>query len=247
MSKKLVVITGASSGIGYALAQELASRGEQVLAVARRGHLLEALQAYHPNIDILVADIALADDRQKIIDTIKQKNMPVNLIHNAAIAKLKAFQSFSDIDWQQGFALNLEAPLWLTKACMPYFDHSRVLHISSGLAHRALAGTGIYSMTKAALYMLYQIINTEMNPEKVIAGSLRPGVVDTAMQQKLRSVSKEDLPDQVYFQQLKDNNLLRKPTDVASYIADVLLNTDDLTFKKQEWNIDQPFKEAYHG
>jgi NADP-dependent 3-hydroxy acid dehydrogenase YdfG len=61
MDNHLMVVTGASSGVGYALAAELASRGHEVLAIARRQPLLEQLAASHANIESLVADVASAE------------------------------------------------------------------------------------------------------------------------------------------------------------------------------------------
>jgi NAD(P)-dependent dehydrogenase (short-subunit alcohol dehydrogenase family) len=237
MTKKLIVLTGASSGIGYALAKELASRGENVLAIARRENLLRQLESFHQNVQTLPADVASADGRQKIINYLQQQNQSIHLIHNAGIAMPKTLEHLTEEDWQKALRVNLEGPLWLTKACLPFFDGSRVLHTSSGLAHRALAGTCAYSITKAALYMLYQVINAEMDPKKVIAGSLRPGVIDTPMQVDLRSAESKYLPSQEYFHDMVKNDSLKRPEAVAVYMADVLLNTDDDAFKAKEWDI----------
>lgn len=171
MGKHLVVVTGASSGVGYALAAELAHRGHEVLAIARRQSLLEQLASSHANIEYLAADVANADDRQKIIGHLQQRQQPIYLVHNAAVVKPNTLEKLTEAEWQQALQINLEAPLWLTQACLPFFDRSRVLNISSGLAHQPLSGLGAYCLTKSALHMLYQMINEDMDAAKVIAGS----------------------------------------------------------------------------
>lgn len=85
--------------------------------------------------------------------------------------------------------------------------------------------------------MLYQMINEEMDAAKVIAGSLRPGMIDTPMQARLRAHNKAQLPSQQFFADAHQNEILRSAEEVAAYMADVLLNTDDESFKQQEWNI----------
>lgn len=235
--KKLIVVTGASSGVGYVLAKILAERGHDVLAIARRESLLKELAASDDNIHYLVADIANKNDRQKIVDYIAAQDKPIHLVHNAAIVMPKMFADLTEQDWQQALAINFEGPLWLTQACLPFFEGSRVLHTSSGLAHFSFPGTAAYSLTKAALHMLYQIINTDMDPAKIIAGSIRPGIIDTPMQQQLRQTDAKDLPCKSHFENVHQQNQLRSPEQVAKFMADILLNTDDDTFKAKEWNI----------
>jgi NAD(P)-dependent dehydrogenase (short-subunit alcohol dehydrogenase family) len=239
---KLIVITGASSGIGYALSIEVANRGHNVLAIARREQQLKQLKAENSNIDILSADISTPQGRDKLVSYLSNQDNSIHVIHNAAIAMPKTLELLSELEWQQALATNLEAPMWLTKACVPFFKNSRVLHISSGLAHYVLSGTAAYCITKAGLYMLYQVINAEYDPEIVIAGSLRPGVIDTPMQDLLRNTDDKLLPSKSMFEGFYQDQQLRSPELVAQFIADVLFNMYDDKFKGQEWDIDKDFE-----
>lgn len=72
-----------------------------------------------------------------------------------------------------------------------------------------------------------------------IAGSLRPGVIDTPMQDVMRSAGNDNLPSIKYFADFKERDQLRTPEAVATYMADILLNTEDDAFKSREWNIDE--------
>lgn len=238
MSQKAIIITGASQGIGHSLTLQLATMGYIVVAVARNQEKLDSLSANNKNIVPVCADITKQTDRKILTEAVNKLKIPVDLINNAGIVHAKPMNQLTEAEWTQTLQTNLEAPYWLFRELLPYFDHSRILNISSGLAHFTLPGTGIYSISKAALYMLYQVINTECNPDKVIAGSVRPGKVDTYMQQNLRAKDAEAFPSTQLFKDFYAQGALRNPDDVARYIINILLNTSDEEFKKKEWNIE---------
>lgn len=238
MQEKIIMVTGASSGIGYALAKDLASAGHQVLAVARREARLHTLASEHENITPVTADISLASGRKNIIEKISELNKPIDIVNNAGIAMPKSLELLTEAEWQQAFKTNIDAPYWLFRDCLPYFSNSRILNVSTGLAHSVMPGVGVYSMTKAALYMLYLSINADMDPGKVIAGSIRPGIIDTEMQQVLRSKEAAEFPSVARFKEFHQQNQLRSAEEVAAYIANILCNTSDEEFKAKEWNID---------
>lgn len=72
---------------------------------------------------------------------------------------------------------------------------ARILHISSGAAHGALQGLGVYSVSKAALFMAYQVLKAELAPKGIFVGSVRPGIVATSMQDTIRRADKDKFPD----------------------------------------------------
>ena len=113
----------------------------------------------------------------------------------------------------------------------------RVLHISSGAAHRALAGWGPYCMSKAALHMLTQCWNAELGPRNVLVGSARPGVVDTPMQETIRGLTSEDFPDVEAFRRMKREGALLPPEDVARFLAWMLLDANAEQFAGAERDI----------
>ncbi|WP_456443069.1 SDR family NAD(P)-dependent oxidoreductase, partial [Caldithrix abyssi] len=161
------------------------------------------------------------------------------LIHNAAqLQPVKALKSVTLNEWRQHFAVNVEAPLFLTQALLPFLSKgARVLHISSGAAHHAYAGWGAYCTSKAALHMLYQVWNKELNTAEIYVGSLRPGVVNTPMQDEVRLARKEDFPALERFIQLKQEGKLLAPEIVARFICRVLMDTESTQFIEREWDI----------
>ncbi len=236
---ELAVVTGGSSGLGRALARELASIGLQVLAVGRRADALAETAA--PNaerIQAVTADVGDPEGRARVVEA--ARGSPVRtVIHNAGV--LEPVGPLRDVDvatWRHAMAVNLEAPVFLTQGLLPLMAAgSRVLHISSGAAHQPSQGWGAYCASKAALYMVYQVYREELSQDGVLVGSVRPGVVDTPMQAHIRGQTPDRFPSVERFVKLKENGQLHAPEDVADFIRWVLFQTGDRQFTEQEWNI----------
>ena len=238
MSTGLVVITGASSGIGRAMARRLASQGQTVVAIGRRAVPLEALAASAPGIEACVADVATEAGQAAIVAAVSQR--PVRwLIHNAGVLEpVGPLLSQEAAAIRGSLAINLEAPIALTRQLLPVMESGgRILHVSSGAAHRALAGWGAYCISKAGLYMAYEVLRQELDGTGVAIGTLRPGVVDTPMQTLIREQSIEDFPAVERFRALKSAGELSDPVDVAAFMEQVLSLSDTEHFSRGEWDI----------
>ena len=128
--------------------------------------------------------------------------------------------------------------MFLTQLLLPNLTNgSRVLNISSGLAHFAFAGAGAYSVSKAGLHMLYQIWNEEFAARGILAGSVQPGIVDTEMQDTLRS--DKDFINQSFFLSLKQENKLTSPDEVAKVLSWMLLTMKKEQFIEKDWRIEE--------
>ena len=238
MSTGLVVITGASSGIGRAMAQRMASQGQTVVAIGRRAVPLEALAASAPDIEACVADVATEGGQAAIVAAVSQR--PVRwLIHNAGVLEPVGPLLSQDAAAIRGsLAINLEAPIALTRQLLPAMEEGgRILHVSSGAAHRALPGWGAYCISKAGLYMAYEVLRQELDGTGIAIGTLRPGVVDTPMQTLIREQSIEDFPAVERFRALKGAGELSDPEDVAAFMEQVLSLPDTEHFSRGEWDI----------
>jgi benzil reductase ((S)-benzoin forming) len=238
VGNKSALVTGGGSGIGRALAKNLADKNVKVYIVGRRANKLEETKRYAADyIDPIVADVATVEGRQLIAKAVG--NRPLSyLVHNAAVVEpLKTIDQMTLEEWRQHSAINLEAPLFLTQLLLPnLMSGSRLLNISSGLAHYALAGTGAYSISKAGLHMLYQVWNEELAPRGILAGSFQPGVIDTEMQQVLRT--NKQFVNQPFFESLKSENKLVSAELVAEKLAWMLLEMDADEFVEKDWRID---------
>jgi len=238
MENDLAIVTGASSGIGAALTRRLAATGRPVVAVARRDAPLAELSDSHPSVIPCPADVADTAGQAAIIAAAADR--PVSLlIHNAGVLEpvgLLVEQSPDAL--RQALAINLEAPIALTRALVGQMPAgARILHVSSGAAHRALAGWGAYCISKAGLHMAYQILRQELADRDIAVGSVRPGVVDTPMQALIRAQTQEDFPAVERFRALKAMGELTSAEDAAAFIEAVVNLRDTLRFSEEEWDI----------
>lgn len=265
-SNKWVVITGGSSGIGSALLSRLVKCEPELycLAVGRRLEKLEhvrnqAIGVVGDRIKIVAADVSTPDGITSIVSALPT-NAPVKyLIHNASL--LGPIAPLMNIDretWRQVAATNLEAPLFLTQALIPNLqqcaaggDTPRVLHVSSGAAVNAYEGWGPYCITKAGLNMMYRCLSMELSRHGILVGSVRPGVVDTPMQDIVRGYDgpAEHFPAHNKFHDLHKSGKLESPATVATYLHWLLSEIKDDEFGAEEKDIrlskDDPRWESY--
>lgn len=235
-----VFITGASSGIGNYLSKLLAKNGFFVFAVARTESKLQELKSLYPhNIEYIVSDVGTEEGRVHII-----KNLPLNfklkyLVHSAGVLDpVGRLKDLAYEDWRQNVGVNLEAPIFLTQKLLKFMSKgSRVLNISTGAAHKPIPGWTSYCVTKSASYMLYQCLKTDLAEQGILYGSMLPGIVDTPMQEKIRSLSVKDFSLVETFKGFKSENQLISPDVCAEYIKWVLTETGDNEYIEIEWDI----------
>lgn len=155
-SRKIAVVTGASSGIGAIYADRLARRGYDLLLVARRGERLQTLaarleQAYSIKAETLVADLE-QDAGLTRLETVLASNPAIRvLVNNAGIARLSQVADAPSQDSLSQIALNITALTRLTHAVLPAFkarNDGVIINIASALALHALPVSAVYSGTK---------------------------------------------------------------------------------------------------
>lgn len=243
-ASKLVII-GASKGLGRALAFKAAQEGTQVIAVARTQSLLNTLQGQYPhNITTISADITTEQGREAVFHVFAN-NEYVDIIYCAAVTGASPLLTVNEETLLRVINTNLLAPILLTQKLKTKLNRSRILWISSGLAHKPLEGLGSYCISKAGLNMAWKALNAEVPQEIAIFGTLLPGIINTHMQAQLREASPKTLPSAALFKSFAEGGRLRSPKVVADFVYWVIKNTDDETFCSTEWNIDNPPKAFY--
>ena len=235
---KHILITGGGTGIGRALAERFAAKGWRVTIVGRRLELLQEVARDYPDkISIISADVGSIQDRQKIVA--EAKGTLDLLVHNAAVlGPVGPILDQSPEDWKSHMATNVEGPLFLTQALLPNLvENSRVVNISSGAAHQGIPGWGMYCTSKAALFMLGQLLKDELAQRNIWFGSVRPGIVDTPMQAEIRALEPENFPMVEQFRQYKATGALVTSELVAQYLEWLLLEVSGPQLGEREWDI----------
>ena len=236
---KVIIITGASSGIGYALAEALIARDQYIVAIARREQPLQDLKNKYPDqVRIISADVSSVKGRENIVNNLADIKQITALVHNAGVIEPVApIQKIELQQWRRAQAVNTEAPLFLSQALIPKLKQGRILHISTAAAHIPFPAWSAYCSSKAALFMLYQCLKLELADIPIAVGSVMPGIVDTAMQAEIRAhknMPKERLD---FFTELKANHKLLSTQTVARFLSWLLLDVKSDEFSEQEWDI----------
>lgn len=234
----MFVVTGGGSGIGRALAHELARRNRQVLIVGRREALLTETAQFSPLIQTLVSDVAAPEQRQTILDYLNANHITglTGLVHNAGIIDpIVPVASIDAKSWQQVMATNLDAPLFLNQMLQDKLVNARVLHVGSGAAYFPVTGWAAYCVSKAALSMLTRC--WQLESENTAYASVMPGIIDTPMQALIRNAPHMDTAKKDFFLQLHQGKQLVSSETVALFLAWLLLDVDKDRYVSKEWDI----------
>ena len=238
--RHLTILTGASRGMGLAMAQQLLAQGHDLLCISRRPNETLAAQAAAAGrvCEQWPQDLARAETAAALLQTWLQGQVvgglaSATLINNAGL--IPRIASVEDIPADQiaeAMRVDLEAPMLLTgaflRATADWKIPRKVLNISSGLGRRAMAAQAAYCAAKAGMDHFTRCVALEQ--EKLADGarvcSLAPGVIDTDMQVQLRSADPKRFPDIGNFVGMKEKGILSTPSDAAAKVLGFLQRAD---------------------
>lgn len=240
MAGHLTIITGASRGMGLAMAQQLLDAGHELLCISRKTN---------PQLDSHAAaagvaceqwpqDLARASEAAQRLENWLEAQASrafesVTLINNAALLpKIAPLAQVPAADLEDGLRVNLEAPLLLTSAFLRatagWKAVRKVLNISSGNGRRPMASQALYSAAKAGMDHFTRCVALEEAPQPNGARlcSLAPGVIDTDMQTHLRNSDPHAFPDIARFVEMKEQGTLVSPEEGARRVLAYLARPD---------------------
>jgi NADP-dependent 3-hydroxy acid dehydrogenase YdfG len=221
LKNKVAIITGASSGIGYATSLTLSKAGIRVAVGARRTEKLQELekQIIKNNGEILIqkTDVTRKSDCDSLIDTVVEKWGKVDvLINNAGLMPLSYFKSGKVEEWEQMVDVNIKGVLYCTSAVVPYMIEKKsgqIINISSVAGRIVFAGGSVYCATKHAIAALSEGLRKELSPTyNIRVTCIEPGAVETEL---LESITDESMTG--FIQATKNMETLRSD-DVANAI-----------------------------
>ena len=187
--KGKALVTGASSGIGAAYARELAERGWNLVLVARRAERLHALadalrSAHSVTVEVLVADLANADDLHRVEARLEQSDDIDLLINNAGIGDIALFVDQKRDIHERMIAINVVALTRLAHAAIPPMlarGGGAVINVASGFAFDFMPGASVYAATKAFVVQLTHVLNAELGTQGIRLQALVPGLTRTEL------------------------------------------------------------------
>lgn len=226
-NKPVVIVSGASRGLGAAVAGWLARAEAGVTLIARsEGNLnqvAEDVRRLGGEPLVCKADVTNFEACLATVENTLQRFGRIDaLVNNAGIVQpISAVARCDPADWRYNIEVNLIGPFNLIRAVLFSLrrQHGRIVNVSSGAANLALETISAYCTAKAALNHFSRVIAAEESVLTVL--TVRPGVVDTDMQAYIRAEGSKGMPaDQAaYYQQLKDHGELEPPQIPARSIA----------------------------
>ena len=184
LNGKVAVVTGASKGLGRAIALELAAGGCEVVVMARNMELLQKVaKEGGPSVIAMQCDVCDEEELQKAAEAVRKRfgNVQI-LVNNAGINIRKNLVDFSPAEWRQVIDTNLVAPFLVSRAFIPLMmgqGYGRIINLTSIMSHVALPGRTAYAASKAGLLGLTKALALELAPEKITVNGISPGPVAT--------------------------------------------------------------------
>jgi len=177
---KVILITGASKGFGFALTQNALARGHNVVATSRDTHPLQDLVKNHSNQMLsLKLDVTNRKEVQQAIEKAADRFGQIDvLINNAGYGAMGAIEEFSEAEVRRQFETNVFGALWMMQEILPYMRAKRsgfIINMSSIAGHVVYEGSGLYAASKMALQGLGEGIRSEAGKYGIQVTSVAPG------------------------------------------------------------------------
>jgi NAD(P)-dependent dehydrogenase (short-subunit alcohol dehydrogenase family) len=237
MTIESVLVTGGGSGIGAALAAELARRNCQVLITGRRQHALERVASGSDRMTRLAGDITDPSHRAALVEGLSALPAPRAVFHGAGHFQTGLLEHLSDDDWRRSFATNVEARWILSRDCAPILEDGRILFIGSDAGANPRVGAAAYSIAQSASETLRRALQAEWAQRPIGVGAFKPGLVDTDMVRGFMALSAEEFPARAVYADYVARGRVASPAAVASFAAWLLLDVPTVQFTQTEWDI----------
>lgn len=208
---KVVIVTGASRGIGRDIATTLAKKGYIVIANYNKSEnkaieLQQNLEKENIKIDIFKADVSNRDEVKKLVQFVINKYKKIDcVINNAGIDQVKMFIDITDADWNNMISNNLNSVFYMCQEVLPYMIHEKngvIINISSIWGVTGASCESHYAVSKAGVDALTKSLAKEMGPSNIRINSIAPGFIDTEMNNNLNEEEKKEIKEEIPLQKI---------------------------------------------
>lgn len=232
LKNKIAFVTGASRGIGKAIALRLAQDGAFVILQYAKNksaaeQLLKEIKQRGSDGELVCADFnsaqaveTLFEQIDKILDI--QKAKIDILINNAGIGCIQGIEEMTDAKFTELLSINVKAPFFVTQKALPRMnDGGRIVNLSSVVTRMAMPDVGAYSMTKSSLDTMTLWLAKKLGPRQITVNSVAPGIINTDMNADGLAIPQA----RKYMESISVFNRVGEPDDIADVVA--FLASDD--------------------
>lgn len=188
LNNRLAVITGGTTGIGFATAQSFVAEGAKVIITGTNPDTLGAAKAkLGASVEVIASDASSSKDVQSLFTTVREKFGPIDVLFlNAGIARFAPWEMHSEEDFDQQFAINVKGPWLAIKYAIPALkDGASIIATTSVVNRIGMANSSAYAATKAALAQLVKVAATELAPRGIRVNAVSPGPIETPIFAKM--------------------------------------------------------------
>ena len=237
---KIALVTGASRGLGKAIALQLAQEGAQVVvnfakSAENAEEVVATIQSSGGTALAMQADVACLEEVEKMVDTIYEKFGRIDvLVNNAGINRDELLITMEKEDWDTVIGTNLGGIFNCTKAVAKYMmiqKSGRIINLSSVAGERGGRGQSNYAASKGGVNAFTRSVAMELAPKKITVNAVSPGVVETEMSSTVIRRAKDHILNFVALKRLGQPEEIAKvvaflASDDSSYITGEIIRVD---------------------
>ena len=237
---KVALVTGASRGIGKAIAKELAKNGSSVIINYSKddegaNSTLREIKELGGYAKVIKKNIAMKEQCQELIKEVIDTFGKIDiLINNAAKSEIGLFIDVDDENFQSLINTNLLAPMYLSKYALNYMiskGNGNIINISSIWGEAGASCEVVYSTTKGGLNLFTKSLSKEVAPFGIRVNSIAPGVINTEMNKYLSEEEKNQLVDEIPMNRFGDVSEIAKAViflckDDCKYLTGQIIRVD---------------------
>ena len=231
LTGKTALVTGASRGIGEAIARRLGEAGAHVLVAARSADRVSQIAGEIGNATAVALDISAADVREKVVAILKERPIDI-LVNNAGITEDDLFIRMKPEAWSNVIRTNLDSAFHLTQEVVKKMIRARwgrVINISSIVALSGNPGQVNYASSKAALIGFTKSLALEIGSRNVTVNAIAPGYIETAMTAAMTEEARKGMTERIALKRLGTPDdiaysVVFLASEQASYITGTVLN-----------------------
>lgn len=219
--EKVIIITGASRGIGREIAQHLARKNYKIIANYNKSEneaetLKKELKEQGIEIDILKADVSKREECKKLVKFVLEKYHKIDiLINNAGISEYKLFTEETDEDWNKVISTNLYSAFAMSQEVISNMIHNKkgcIINISSIWGQVGASCESLYSISKAGIDAMTKSLAKELGPSNIRVNAISPGIIDTQMNKNLTEEDLKNIEEEIPL------GRIGLPTDISKCI-----------------------------